>query len=144
MSQRVHLDANVILRFLRNDDPVQSPIAAALFTHAQSGNVELMLSPVTLAEVFYVLASAYGLPRPEVAKILQTFLSSGLASCEDRGVAEEALQRITTKKDSFGDAYLVATAAQAHENLATFDKGITSRKDLRVYPLASLIKTRSQ
>jgi predicted nucleic acid-binding protein len=144
MSQRVHLEANVLLRFLRNDDPQQSPIAAAFFERAQARNLRLLVSPVTLAEVFYVLASVYGLPRPEVARILHAALSSDLVWCEDGGVAVEALQRITSNKDSFGDAYLMATAIQADEELATFDKGITSHKDIRVYPLASLTKSKAK
>jgi len=50
---RVHVDANVILRFLRNDDPQQSPRAASLFQHAQSSDdIEMVVSVVTLMEVF--------------------------------------------------------------------------------------------
>ena len=144
MSRRVHLDANVILRFLRNDDPEQSATAVVLFDRAQRGSLDLVVSPVTLMEVFYVLATTYGMRRPEVAKILHTFLTSDLVGCEDKGITIDALQRITTNKVSFGDAYLVATASHYQEELATFDKGITSLKDVRIYPLADLVKAKSR
>jgi predicted nucleic-acid-binding protein len=144
VSRRVHLDANVILRFLRNDDPDQSPIAVVLFDRAQNGLLDLVVSPVTVLEVFYVLATSYGMPRPDVAKILHTLLASDLVRCEDKGITIDALQRITSNKVSFGDAYLMATASQSQEEIATFDKGIASLKDIRIYPLASLVKAKSK
>ena len=140
MSRRVHLDANVILRFLRNDDPEQAPIAAELFKRAQAKEVELIASPVTLLEVFYVLARTYGQPRAAVARILHTTVSSGLVACEDGGIVLDALQRITANKISFGDAYLAATVVRSKEELASFDKGVAAFKDARIYPLESLAK----
>ncbi len=139
MSRRVHLDANVILRFLRNDDPRQSGVAAELFKRAQDGELHLITPPVTILEVFYVLAKVYGQPPVAVARILHTLLASGLVSCEDGGLCLDALARITANKISFGDAYLAATAAHAQEELASFDKGMAAFKDVRLFPLDSLI-----
>jgi predicted nucleic acid-binding protein len=140
MSRRIHLDANIILRFLRNDDPQQSQTAAELFRRAQTEELSLIVSPVIVLEVFYVLAKIYAMPAPVVSNILQTFLTSGLAICEDGGLALDALGRITSNKISFGDAYLVAMAAQAKEELVSFDKGIAAFKDVRLFPLNSLTK----
>jgi predicted nucleic acid-binding protein len=140
MSRRIHLDANIILRFLRNDDPQQSQTAAGLFTRAQAKELRLIVSPVIVLEVFYVLSKVYGMPRPEVSNILQTFLTSGLAECEDGGITLDALSRITSNKISFGDAYLVASAARAKEELVSFDKDIAAFKDARLFPLNSLSK----
>jgi predicted nucleic-acid-binding protein len=141
MTRRVHLDANIILRFLRNDDPRQSLTAAELFKQAEKKELHLIASPVTILEVFYVLARTYAMPRPEVARILKTLLGSGLVSCEDGGVALDALRRITSNKISFGDAYLMATAARANEEIVTFDQGILASKDVRLYPLNSISKS---
>ena len=140
MSRRVHLDANVILRFLRNDDPQQSQTAAELFQRAQTKELRLIASPVIVLEVFYVLAKVYDMPRPAAANVLDTLLSSGLVVCDDGGVTLDALRRITTSKISFGDAYLVATAARAKEELVSFDKGLAAFKDARLFPLNSLSK----
>lgn len=140
MSRRIHLDANIILRFLRNDDPQQSQTAAELFKRAQAKELRLIVSPVIVLEVFYVLAKSYALPRPEAANALETLLTSGFVTCEDGGITLDALQRITNNKISFGDAYLVATAAHAKEELVSFDKGIAVFKDARLFPLNALSK----
>jgi predicted nucleic acid-binding protein len=140
MSRRVHLDANIILRFLRNDDPQQSQTAAELFTRAQTKELRLIVSPVIILEVFYVLAKVYAMPRPDAANVLDTLLSSGLVVCDDGGITLDALRRVTSNKISFGDAYLVATAAHAKEELVSFDKGMAAFKDARLFPLNSLSK----
>ena len=49
VTARFHLDANVVLRFLRDDDPKQSAAAARLFESAKSGKVRLSISAVTIA-----------------------------------------------------------------------------------------------
>jgi predicted nucleic acid-binding protein len=141
MSRRVHLDANVMLRFLRNDDSQQSPVAAELFKRAQSKDLQLVTTAVTVLEVFYVLARVYAMPRVDAAKILHALVASGVVLCEDGGLLLDALQRITANKISFGDAYLAATAAHAKEEVVTFDKGMTVFKDIRFYPLNSLSKS---
>lgn len=140
MSRRLHLDANILLRFLRNDDPQQSPTAAELFKRAQANELRLIVSPVIVLEVFYVLAKVYAMPRAEAARVLETLLSSGFVLCDDDGIALDALSRITSNKISFGDAYLAATAARAKEELVSFDKGMAAFKDARVFPLNSLSK----
>lgn len=140
MSRRVHLDANIILRFLRNDDPQQSQTAAELFKRAQTKDLRLVVSPVIVLEVFYVLVKSYAMPRPDAANVLETLLTSGLVLCEDGGITLDALRRITSNKISFGDAYLAATAAQGKEELVSFDKGMAVFKDARLFPLNSLIK----
>lgn len=143
MSRRVNLDANVILRFLRNDDVRQSPRAAALFQLAQADDeLELLVSPVTLLEVFYVLVRAYGLPRTEVAGLLGSLLGSGTVLCEDGGITLSALKLITSNQISFGDAYLAATALQAGEEIASFDQGMSAFKAVRHYPLGALGRKR--
>ena len=48
MSLRIHLDANVILRSLRNDDAQQSPAAAKLFQNGSSGKAALFVSSAIL------------------------------------------------------------------------------------------------
>jgi predicted nucleic acid-binding protein len=133
---RVHVDANVILRFLRNDDRQQSPRAAALFQKAQAGDdIELLVSVVTLMEVFYVLTRAYELPRAEASAVLTELLHTGVITCPDADPVLTALARITNQKTSFGDAYLAASAAAENEEVATFDQGVASFEGIRIHPL---------
>ena len=131
--RRVHLDANVILRYLLTDDPKQSAIAADIFDRAQSEEVRLIVSSVILLEVFYVLSGAYKLTRQKAAEILLTLVSSRLVYCENIVVISDTLNRIISKKVSFGDAYLAASAVHKKEPVASFDHHLTGFDDVEIF-----------
>ena len=56
--KRLHLDANVVLRFLRDDDPKQSAAARRLVSEASAGKVTLVLGAVLTGVVCLVLAQS--------------------------------------------------------------------------------------
>lgn len=126
----LHLDANVVLRFLRNDDPSQSPAAARLFESSKSGRATLHLSAVILAEIFYVLVKVYGLRRPEAAAKLLPLVRSDVIEVEQRHRSSAALQRIIAANVDFGDAYLAASAAETGASIASFDRDFEAFKDV--------------
>lgn len=128
MATCYHLDANVVLRFLRNDDPRQSPAAAKLFAQAKSGRVRLAISAVTVAEVFYVLARVYRHSRAEAAARLIPLLQSSVLEVEHRRRILGALHRVSQANVDFGDGYLAATAVEQGDKVASFDE------DLQAFP----------
>ena len=133
MSQRIHLDANVILRFLRNDDPNQSPTAATLFQKAATGKAPLFVSAVTINEVFFAFTSFYKLSESETAKKLLPFVRTGIAEFEHEEALLDALQRVIAANVDFGDAFLAATAVAQKESVASFDRDFRKFKDVKLY-----------
>lgn len=131
MIPRYHLDANVVLRFLRNDDPGQSPASAKLFASASAGKVHLSLSAVTVAEIFYVLSRAYRLPRADAAAKLIPLLQSAVLTVENRRRVIDTLKRVATANVDFGDAYLAATAAEQGDPVASFDRDLQAFPDIK-------------
>ncbi|MDD2762754.1 MAG: PIN domain-containing protein [Opitutaceae bacterium] len=127
MTPRYHLDANVVLRFLRDDDPQQSPASARLFAAARAGRMQLLLSPVTVAEVFYVLVKVYRLSRSDAAGKLLPLIHGDVVEVEHRPRLADALQRVAKANVDFGDGYLAAAAAERSTRIASFDD------DLRVF-----------
>ena len=130
MTPCYHLDANVVLRFLRNDDARQSPAAAKLFAQANSGRVRLGLSAVTVAEIFYVLARVYQHTRIDAAARLIPLIQSGAIEVENRQRILDALRRVTRANVDFGDAYLAATAVEQGDKVASFDADLQAFSDL--------------
>ncbi|MSU51733.1 MAG: PIN domain-containing protein [Opitutus sp.] len=120
--KRLHLDADVVLRFLRDDDVKQSPAARRLIGEANEGKVVLVLSTVTVAEIFYALRASYKLPRPEIATLLDGLVRSGVFEVEYEVRLLAALARVRTANVDFGDAWLAAAAGEAGEAVASFDE----------------------
>jgi predicted nucleic acid-binding protein len=128
--KRLHLDANVVLRFLRDDDPKQSPAARRLIAEANEGKVTLLLSAITAAEIFYALRASYKLPRAEIATLLTGLLRSGVLEVEHELRLLDALTRVRTANVDFGDAWLAATAAETGEPVASFDEDFENFRDV--------------
>lgn len=61
------LDANVLVRYLVRDDPLQSEKARRLFKCASDKGTRVLISLLVLLETERVLRSRYGLPKPEIA-----------------------------------------------------------------------------
>lgn len=120
--KRLHLDANVVLRFLRDDEPAQSEAARRLFREASAGRVELVLGPLTVAEIFYALRASYGMGRAEIAALLDPLVRSGVLEVEREARLLDALARVRAANVDFGDAWLAATAVEAGEAVASFDE----------------------
>jgi len=119
-----------LLRFLRNDDPRQSPAAAKLFASAGNAKVHLSLSAVTVAEIFYVLPRAYRLTRADAAAKLIPLLQSAVLSVDNRRRVIDTLKRVATANVDFGDAYLAATAAEQGDPVASFDRDLQAFPDI--------------
>lgn len=128
--KRLHLDANVVLRFLRDDDATQSPAARRLIGEASKGAVVAVLSVVTAGEIFYALRASYKMPRPEAAALLDGLVRSGAFEIEQEGRLLAALARVRTANVDFGDAWLAATAVEAGEAVASFDEDFSKFSDV--------------
>lgn len=125
-----HLDANVVLRFLRNDDPKQSPAAAKLFEHAKAGKARVALSAVTVAEIFYVLSRVYKHTKPDTAAKLIPLIQSDVVEVENRARVLDSLKRVARVNVDFGDGYLAATAAEGRDSIASFDSDLQAFADV--------------
>ena len=130
MIPRLHLDANVVLRFLRNDDPLQSPAAARLFESAKAKKLRVAISAVTVAEIFYVLARVYKHSKPDAAAKLRPLVQSDVIEVDDRSRVLDALERIVSANVDFGDGYLAATAAEDGAGIASFDEDLRRFQDI--------------
>jgi len=120
----IGLDTNVIVRFLAQDDEVQSRLATRLFarlTREEPGFVSL----VVLAEVSWVLARAYKASRAELADAIEGLLRSAEIRIENAEAAWRALGAYQASKSAeFADALIAEIAALAGvTRTMTFGRG---------------------
>jgi predicted nucleic-acid-binding protein len=125
------LDANVLVRFLVQDDPKQSAAAAALFAKAERHEVVLHLEALVVAETVYVLMGRYGRSRTEVINVLLALIqNAGIATTEE-DVVTDALQRFASINVDFSDAWLASRAARLRRPVASFDRDFDKFKDIK-------------
>lgn len=118
----IGLDTNVVVRFVMQDDPVQSPLATKLFdsfTTESPGFVSL----VTLIEAVWVLRSSYDANREHIQRVVGTLLRSRGVRVERSDLVWLALGAYSRGAADFAD-YLIERcgAAAGCDYSVTFDR----------------------
>jgi predicted nucleic-acid-binding protein len=119
----IGLDTNVVVRYLTQDDPRQAAAATRLFEKTLSTESPGFISAVTLCEICWVLAEAYGADRARIRTVVEGLLGSKQIVVESAELAWKALRAWEGSTADFSDA-LIGEVAAAHgaESVATFDK----------------------
>lgn len=119
----IGLDSNVLVRYLTQDDPVQSRRANQLVDAALAAGEALYLNHVVLCELSWVLARAYDYGRVELANAIEKILSAAQLEFEDRNSLWQALAGFRGSSADFADCLIGAknTGAGCSSTL-TFDK----------------------
>lgn len=119
----IGLDTNVVVRYLAQDDEVQSAVATR-FISRLSKDKPGFISAVVLAEISWVLVRAYETPSEDLARVLEGLLRSAELVVENAQAAYRALGVYTgSAAVEFADALIaeIASIAGADETV-TFDK----------------------
>lgn len=111
----VILDANMILRYLLNDN-VQMAEQAERYLEEDTAFVTIEV----IAEVVYVLKGVYDLERREISGILTDFMN--MAQSRDRTVLKRAIETYGAENLDFVDCVLYAYHSVQGIDIATFDK----------------------
>ncbi|HEY3857208.1 MAG TPA: PIN domain-containing protein [Verrucomicrobiae bacterium] len=125
------LDANVLVRFLTQDDPKQGAAATALFESAERREIVLHLEALAVAEAVYVLMGRYGQPRTVVVDVLLAIIENAGVQTAEHEIVSDALQRFGGTNVDFTDAWLAARAAHFGFQVASFDRDLDKFKDVR-------------
>ncbi len=121
----IALDANVLVRFLVEDDQRQSSKAARLIERAVARNETLFVSDLVVCEAVWVLLSAYRVPRIEVADILAQIFKATHLSFRDPDGLMRALESFIAGKGDFADYVIQEHARSAGcASVATFDRAL--------------------
>ena len=117
----IGLDTNVLVRYVTQDDPVQSAKASELIeslTTASPGFVSL----VSILELVWVLQSCYQSAKSDVVTVLETLLRTRELTVEHAEVIWQALRKFVANKADFADCLIERCAhAAGCEYTATFD-----------------------
>jgi predicted nucleic-acid-binding protein len=117
------IDTNILIRYLTQDDPAQSPKAAALIerrlTQANPGFILL----VTIAEVVWVLGSVYRLPGPDIANTVERILQADTLVVQNEQQVFTAMIALRDRTGAFADMLVAALGLWAGcKSTFTFDK----------------------
>lgn len=125
----IGLDTNVIVRYLVQDDPVQSEIATRVFEDRLSVDDRGFVSAVTLCEGVRVLKRGYKRPKSGLCAVIRALLEAEELEIEHRDLVWRAFSAFQAGAADFSD-YLIgerACVAGAKTTL-TFDETAAASK----------------
>jgi predicted nucleic-acid-binding protein len=109
----IGLDTNVLVRYLAQDDPVQSAKASELIERRLSAEDPGFISVVAMAETVWVLERAYGLSSSEIAAAIERALQIDVLAVESEQEVFTAMIALKEGRGSFADALIGALGAKA-------------------------------
>jgi predicted nucleic-acid-binding protein len=119
----IGFDTNVIVRYLTQDDPVQSPKATELIERGLTEQDPGFVSVVAMAETAWVLERVYGRTAEEIAAVIERMLEVEVLVVESEQEVFTAMIAVKEGRGSFADALIGALGARAGcSHTVTFDQ----------------------
>jgi predicted nucleic-acid-binding protein len=119
----IGLDTNIIVRYLVQDDPVQSSKATEIIERRLSEENPGFVSAVAIAETVWILDRVYGLSDHEVAAAIERTLQTDVLLVENEQEVFASMVALRDGNGSFADALIAALGAKAGcVHTLTFDR----------------------
>lgn len=119
----IGLDTNILVRYLAQDDPVQSPKATEILERRLTEENPGFIGIVAMAETVWVLERRYGLSDDEIAASVELMLESDVFVVENEREVFTAMIALKEGRGSFADALIGALGARAGcMTTLTFDR----------------------
>lgn len=119
----IGLDTNILIRYLTQDDPVQSPKATEIIERRLSPANAGFVSVITMAEAVWVLDRAYGLTGREIAAVIERMLQVEVLVVENEQEVFAAMVALKQGKGTFADALIAELGTRAGcIHTLTFDR----------------------
>lgn len=109
----IGLDTNILVRYLAQDDPVQSPKATEILERRLTEKDPGFVSVVAMVETVWVLDRAYGLSSQEISAAVERMLQTDVLIVENEQEVFTAMVALKSGEGSFADALIGALGTRA-------------------------------
>ena len=109
----IGLDTNILVRYLTQDDPIQSPKATEIIERRLTESRPGFVSIVAMVEIVWVLHRAYGLAAPDIAAAVERMLQVDVLVIEKEQEVFAAMVALKQGQGSFADALIAELGASA-------------------------------
>ena len=109
----IGLDTNILVRYLAQDDTVQSPKAREILERRLTEKDPGFVSVVAMVEIVWVLDRVYGLSSQEISAAVERMLQADALIVENEQEVFTAMVALKRGEGSFADALIGALCARA-------------------------------
>lgn len=128
----IGLDTNVLVRYIAQDDPKQSPMATDLI-ESLTADTRGYVGVVSVVELVWVLTDCYALTKAELCEVLATLLRTKEIVVAHADTVWQALRLFKEGKADFADCLIERFAKGAEcDYTATFDRDAARHCGMRL------------
>jgi predicted nucleic-acid-binding protein len=109
----IGLDTNILVRYVTQDDPVQSAKAIEVIERRLTEEIPGFISIVAMVETVWVLDRAYGLTPQEIAAVVERMLQTDVLVIENEQEVFTAMIALKEGQGSFADSVIAALGVRA-------------------------------
>ena len=109
----IGLDTNILVRYLTQDDPIQSRKATEIIERRLTQSKPGFVSVVAMVETVWVLDRAYSLAAREIAGAVERMLQVDVLVIEKEQQVFAAMVALKQGRGSFADALIAELGASA-------------------------------
>ncbi len=118
----IGLDTNVLVRYIAQDDPRQTPKANRLI-ESLTADAPGYVSIVSVVELVWVLTDCYKMTKGELCAVLETLLHTKQIVVAQAAIVWQALRAFRASKADFADCLIERLAASDGCDFSvTFDR----------------------
>jgi len=110
----IGLDTNILVRYLTQDDPIQSPKATEIIERRLTDENPGFVSIVVMVETVWVLERAYRLAASEIAAAVERMLQIDVFVVENE---QEVFSAMIALKDGQGLSPMLSSQRSARERV---------------------------
>lgn len=117
------VDTNLFIRYLTNDDQAKADKVEKLLDEAAAGTLKLVTTEMVIAEIVWVLESAYSLKCADIAPLVRGILATPGLEVINAQLITRAVELYEAERVDFIDGYIVAVMEQRGiSELYSFDR----------------------
>ncbi len=121
------IDTNILVRFLVDDDKLQSKKVYKLLKKTESNNSELFVPLLVILELIWVLESAYEISRADIVESISDLLLMPILKFEHQSALQQFTHSAQKNRYDLSDLIIAYSAKeQGCENVITFDKKVSN------------------
>lgn len=117
------IDTNILVRYIIQDDQKQSALATHLLEKNCTIDEPAYINKIVLCELVWVLETAYGYARQDIAKVIEKILMIRQFQIDDPEIAWQSLRGYANEGADFADNYIgYINYSKGCSKTFTFDK----------------------
>ena len=124
------VDTNVLIRYLTNDDALQSPIARRFFDGQDDPQVKFFITlPVICESVWLLRSPTFGFDREAISHAFEKLLHSPRFTFQDDDVVRKAFHSYRIGRADFSDYLILQIGiSKGTKDVVTFDRSFSRER----------------